>query len=167
MSDAFVINIPDKQTLNNAAQLMARLSLPAGSYVIIGKAQAAALKLNGTIDFNQPFESKLICQGVEDSCLLNLYSDSTHGGNWGTFTLTIGVDLQQAGEVEIRCTPGNPGCILLFNVVISAIRVENMKVINAGPPAQDSDKPNPFRRIISQTTTLEKPSLFKLILQDS
>ncbi|QJW91183.1 hypothetical protein HNV11_18275 [Spirosoma taeanense] len=159
MPEAFVVNIPKKQEINNASQLVARLDLPAGSYVIFGKANAAALKLNGTIDFPQGFECKLISESTEDACLLNLCSDGFKGGNWGTVALNIGVNLPSGGKVEMRCTPGNPGDILLFNVVVSAIPVEPLTIINADPPREEGHHFNFFKDVVKRTTALSLAQL--------
>lgn len=136
MSDAYLIQIDELQKITKSKQVVAALNLPAGSYLIFGKANAAALKLNGTIDFNQGFECKLVCGTVEDRCMENLYSNGSNGGNWGSIALNVGVTLESDGRVEMQCTPGNPGCILFFDVVISAIKVENLKVIHSIPPKE-------------------------------
>ncbi|WP_428662701.1 hypothetical protein [Runella sp.] len=136
MSDAYLIQISELQKITTSKQVVAALNLPAGKYLIFGKANAAAMKLNGTIDFNQPFGCTLVCGTTEDKCGGNLYSNASEGGNWGTVALNIGVTLEADGRVEMQCTPGNPGCILFFEVVISAIKVENLTIIHLIPPGE-------------------------------
>src|SRR5436190_5296594 len=121
MSKAFFYQWTDKQTINGVDQVIGRLVLPAGNYIIVGKASVAALKLNGTIDFNQALEAKLKVGTQEDKLMLNLWSDGFQGGNWGTVALNIGVQFD-GGAAELVCTAGIPGCILVFDVSISAIQ---------------------------------------------
>lgn len=124
MANGYLFRIDEKQKITGARQVVGRLHLPAGKYIVFGKANAAALKLNGTIDINRGFECKLQGGGEEDSVLLNLWPEGSDGGNWGVVALNIAVTLAGDGKIEMICTSGIPGCILLFNLVISAIQVD-------------------------------------------
>ena len=144
MTNGYVFRIDEMQRINNVNQVVGRLHLPAGRYIIFGKANAAALKLNGTIDINTGFECRLVAESEEDKCLLNLWPEGSDGGNWGSFSLNIGVTLQNDGKVEMLCTPGISGDILFFNVVISAIQVE---AIFADKEKQVPQHENKFRQV--------------------
>jgi hypothetical protein len=63
---------------------------------------------------------------VEDKVMLNLWSDGFRG-NWGVIALNIGVKFD-GGIVELKCSPGNPGCILVFDVALSAIQVDELQI---------------------------------------
>ena len=124
MTDAHLVNIKEMQLIHTANQLVASLSLPAGSYLIFGKANAAARQLKGLEKFAQGFECKLICNGVEDKCMENMHSDGFDGGNWCTVTLNLGVTLENESKVEMKVTSGLTDGVLFFDVVISAIKIQ-------------------------------------------
>src|SRR5258705_6321447 len=132
MSKAFFYKWSDNQTVNNVGQVIGRLTLPSGNYIIVGEASVAVTKLNGTIDFNQPLECKLKAGTVEDKVMLNLWSDGFQGGNWGVIALNIRVKFD-GGIAELTCTPGNPGCILVFDVALSAIQVDQLEISEEDP----------------------------------
>jgi hypothetical protein len=128
MANGYLFRVDEMQKITGANQVVGRLHLPPGKYIIFGKANAAALKLNGSININQALECRITGGGEEDSILLNLWSEGSDGGNWGTIALNMSVTLETSGKIEMLCTPGIPGDILLFNVVISAIQVDNISV---------------------------------------
>jgi hypothetical protein len=128
MTDAHLVNIKDMQLIHSANQLVASLNLPAGSYLIFGKANAAARQLKGLEKFAQGFECKLSCNGVEDKCMENMHSEGFGGGNWCTIALNLGVILESEGKVEMKVTTGLTDGVLFFDVVISAIKIDNLTV---------------------------------------
>jgi len=127
MSRAFYYKWSDKQTIDDVDQVIGRLTLPAGNYIIIGEASVAASELNETIDCDQPLECKLKAGTVEDKIMLNVWSDRFHSGNWGVITLNLEVKVA-GGTAELICTHGNPGCISVFDVALTAIEVEYLQV---------------------------------------
>jgi hypothetical protein len=126
MSKGFFYKRSDKQTVNNVDQVIGRLALPSGNYIIIGEASVAATKLSGIIDFDQPLVCTLKAGAIEDKVMLNLWRDGFQGGNWGVIALTIRVKFD-GGITELTCSPGNPGCILVFDVALSAIQVDELQ----------------------------------------
>jgi hypothetical protein len=127
MSKAFYYKRSENQTVYKVGQVVGRLALPSGNYIIAGEASIVATKLDGAIDFNQPLECKLKAGTVEDKVTLNLWSDGFQGGNWGVIALNIRVKFD-GGITELTCTPGNPGRILVFDVALSAIQVDQFEI---------------------------------------
>jgi hypothetical protein len=64
--------------------------------------------------------------------MLNLWSDGFQGGDWGVIALNIRVKFD-GGTAELACTPGNPGCILVFDVALSAIQVDQLEISEEAP----------------------------------
>jgi hypothetical protein len=144
MTNGYVSSLDGMQRIDNFNQVVGSLHLPAGKYIIFGKANAFALKFNGTMDLSQGFECRLLSGGEEDRCLLNLWPESSDGGNWGSVSLNIGVTLPNDGKVEMLCSCLLSGDILLFNVVISAIQVEALFTSSEKPVTQPESK---FRQL--------------------
>ncbi len=134
MTDAHLVHIKEMQLIHSPNQLVASLNLPAGSYLIFGKATAAARQLKGLEKFAQGFDCKLICNGVEDLCRENMNPNSSDGGNWCTIALNLGVTLENEGKVEMKVTSGLTDGILFFDVVISAIKIDNLTVHHSNAP---------------------------------
>jgi hypothetical protein len=147
MSKGFFYKWSDKQTVNRVDQVIGRLALPSGNYIILGEASVAATKLNGTVDFNQSLECRLKAGTVEDKVMLNLWSDGFRG-NWGVIALNIGVKFD-GGTAELTCTAGNPGCILVFDVAVSAIQVDELQISEEDPSAHH--KPSWYTKIQEQS----------------
>lgn len=127
MSKGFFYKWSDKQPVNNVNQVIGRLSLPPGNYIITGEASLTATKLNGAVDFDQPLECKLKAGTAEDKVMLSLWRDGFQGGDWGAIALNMNV-MFDGGVTELTCTPGNPGCILVFDVALSAIQINELQV---------------------------------------
>src|SRR4051812_33266725 len=127
MSKAFYYKRSENQTVNKVDQVVGRLRLPSGNYIIVGEASIVAVKSDGAIDFDQPLEFKLKAGTVEDKVTLNLWSDGFQGGNCGVIALNIRVKFD-GGIIELMCTPGNPGHILVFDVSLSAIQVDQFEI---------------------------------------
>ena len=143
MSKGFFYKWSDRQTVSKVDQVIGRLALPSGNYIIIGEASVAATKLNCTMDFNQSLECRLQAGTVEDKVMLNLWSDGFRG-NWGVIALNIGVKFD-GGIVELKCSPGNPGCILVFDVALSAIQVDELQISEEDPSTHH--KPHWYTKI--------------------
>jgi len=72
MSKAFYYKRSDRQTIDKIDQVIGRLALPSGNYIIIGEVSVTPTKLNGIIDLNQSIECKLAAGAVVDKVKLNL-----------------------------------------------------------------------------------------------
>ena len=127
MSKAFYYKRSENQTVNKVDQVVGRLALPSGNYVITGEASIVATKLGGTVDVDHPLECKLRAGTVQDKVTLNLWSDGFQSGNWGVIALNIRVKFD-GGITELMCTPGNPGRILVFDVALSEIQVDQFDI---------------------------------------
>ncbi|ULQ52124.1 hypothetical protein [Flavihumibacter fluvii] len=149
MSQGFYVAVKDMQRIEHADQPIGRLQVPAGQYLIFGKANVAGLKLNETTPFPQALEAKLLAGGQEDKLLLSLNTNGD-GGNWGTIALNIAVTLDAAGTINMTCTAGIPGDILIFEVAISAIQVDQLQAGISGPPA--IERKNQFSSLISRAS---------------
>jgi hypothetical protein len=123
MSKAFYYKGSDRQTIDNVDQVIGRLALPSGNYIIIGEASVAPTKLNGIIDLNQSIECKLKAGAVEDKIKLNLWG---YGLTSSIIALNIGVRFD-GGIAELTCTPGIPGNVSVFDIALSAIQVEELQ----------------------------------------
>jgi hypothetical protein len=133
MSQGFYVAVKDMQRIEHVDQPIGQLQVPAGLYLIFGKASVAGLKLNGVTPFPQALEAKLLAGGQEDKLLLSLNTNGD-GGNWGTIALNIAVKLDVAATINMTCTAGIPGDILVFDVAISAIQVDQLQAGISGPP---------------------------------
>jgi hypothetical protein len=123
MSKAFYYKGSDRQTIDNVDQVIGRLALPSGNYIIIGEASVAPTKLNGIIDLNQSIECKLKAGVVEDKIKLNLWG---YGLTESIIALNIGVRFD-GGIAELTCTPGIPGNVSVFDIALSAIQVDELQ----------------------------------------
>ena len=123
MSKAFYYKSSNRQTIYNVDQVIGRLALPSGNYIIVGEGSVAPSKLNGIIDLNQWIECKLKAGPVEDKIKLNLWG---YGLTSEIIALNIGVRFD-GGIAELTCTAGNPGSASVFDVALSAIQVDELK----------------------------------------
>jgi len=123
MSKAFYYKWSDRQTLDNVDQVIGRLALPAGNYIIIGEASVAPTELNGIIDLNQSIECKLKAGEVEDKIKMNLWG---YGLTSSIIALNIGVSFN-GGIAELTCTSGIPGNVSVFDIALSAIQVDELQ----------------------------------------
>lgn len=123
MSKAFYYKSSNRQTIYDVDQVIGRLALPSGNYIIVGEGSVAPSKLNGIIDFNQWIECKLKAGQVEDKIKLNLWG---YGLTSEIIALNIGVRFD-GGVAELTCTSGNPGGASVFDVALSAIRVDELQ----------------------------------------
>jgi hypothetical protein len=153
MSRSFFYKWSDKQTINDVDQVIGRLALPSGNYIITGEASVIATKLNGAIDFNQPLECRLKAGTIEDTIMLNVWSDRFDGGNRGLIALNICVNFE-GGVAELTCTHGNPGCISVFDVALSAMQVDKLQINKADP---SSDHKPYWHTQIQERVTMRIP----------
>ncbi len=123
MSKAFYYKWSDRQTIDNVDQVIGRLALPAGNYIIIGEGSVAPTKLNGIIDLNQSIECKLKAGTIEDKMKLNLWG---YGLTSSIIALNIGVRFD-GGIAELTCTPGIPGNVAVFDIALSAVQVDELQ----------------------------------------
>jgi hypothetical protein len=123
MSKAFYYKSSNRQTIDNVDQVIGRLALPPGNYIIIGEGSVAPTKLNGIIDLNQAIECKLKAGSVEDKIKLNLWG---YGLTSDIIALNIGVRFD-GGIAELTCTSGNPGSASVFDIALSAIQVDELQ----------------------------------------
>jgi len=123
MSKAFYYKWSDRQTIDNVDQVIGRLALPAGNYIIIGEASVAPTKLNGITDLDQAIECKLKAGTVEDKIKLNLWG---YGLTSNIIALNIGVRFD-GGIAELTCTTGIPGKVSVFDIALSAIQVDEIQ----------------------------------------
>jgi len=123
MSKAFYHTSSNRQTIENADQVIARLVLRPGNYIIIGQGSVAPTKLNGSIDLNQSIECKLKAGAVEDKIKLNLWG---YGLTSDIFALNIGVSLD-GGTAELTCTSATPGSASVFDIALTAIQVDELQ----------------------------------------
>jgi len=123
MSKAFYYKRSDRQTIDKIDQVIGRLALPSGNYIIIGEVSVTPTKLNGIIDLNQSIECKLAAGAVVDKVKLNLWG---YGLTSSIIALNIGVKFD-GGIVELTCTPGIPGDLSVFDIALSAIQVDELQ----------------------------------------
>lgn len=123
MSKAFYYKSSNRQTIDNVDQVIGRLALPSGNYIIIGEGSVAPTKLNGVIDFNQSIECKLKAGTVEDKIKLNLWG---YGLTSDIIALNIGVRFE-GGIAELTCTSGSPGSASVFDIALTAIQVDELQ----------------------------------------
>jgi hypothetical protein len=123
MSKAFYYKWTDRQTIDNVDQVIGRLALPAGNYIIIGEASVAPTELNGIIDLNQSIECKLKAGEVEDKIKMNLWG---YGLTSSIIALNIGVSFN-GGIAELTCTSAIPGNVSVFDIALSAIQVDELQ----------------------------------------
>ena len=123
MSKAFYYKSSNNQTIDNVDQVIGRLALPPGNYIIIGEGSVAPTKLNGIIDLNQSIECKLKAGSVEDKVKLNLWG---YGLTSDIIALNIGVTFD-GGIAELTCTSGSPGSASVFDIALSAIQVDELQ----------------------------------------
>ena len=123
MSTAFYYKSSNRQTIYHVDQVIGRLLLPSGNYIIIGEGSVAPNKLNGIIDLNQSIECKLKAGAVEDKIKLNLWG---YGLTSEIIALNISVRLE-GGIAELTCTSGNPGSASVFDITLSAIQVDELQ----------------------------------------
>jgi len=128
---AFFYKSSDKQTISNSDQVVGRLALPPGNYIILGEASVAETTLGTTMDFSQPVECKLKAGTIEDKVMLNLRSGGSKGGNWGVIALIIGVKFD-GGTAELTCSQGKPG-LSVFDVELSAMQVDELPISEGKP----------------------------------
>ena len=123
MSKAFYYKSSNRQTIDNVDQVIGRLALPPGNYIIIGEGSVAPTQLNGIADLNQSIECKLKAGTVEDKIKLNLWG---YGLTSDIIALNIGVRFD-GGIAELTCTSGNPGSASVFDIALSAIQVDELQ----------------------------------------
>lgn len=123
MSKAFYYKWSDRQTIDNVDQVIGRLALPAGNYVIIGEASVAPTKLNGITGLDQSIECKLKAGVIEDKVKLNLWG---YGLTSSIIALNIGVRFD-GGMAELTCTSRIPGNVSVFDITLSAIQVDEIQ----------------------------------------
>ena len=123
MSKAFYYKWSDRQTIDNVDQVIGRLVLPSGNYIIIGEASVAPTKLNGTIDVDPSIECMLKAGPVEDKIKLNLW-----GYGLTSSIIALNVDVKfDGGIAQLTCTPGIPGSVSVFDIALSAIQVDELQ----------------------------------------
>jgi hypothetical protein len=123
MSKAFYYKWSDRQTIDNVDQVIGRLVLPSGNYIIIGEVSVAPTKLNGIIDLNQSIECKLKAGAVEDKMKLNLWG---YGLTSSIIALNVGVRFD-GGIAELTCTSAIPGNVSVFDIALSAFQVDELQ----------------------------------------
>jgi hypothetical protein len=123
MSKAFYYKWSDRQTIDNVDQVIGRIALPSGNYIIIGEASVTPTKLNGISDVNQSIECKLKAGAIEDKIKLNLWG---YGLTSNIIALNVGVRFD-GGIAELTCTPGIPGSVSVFDIALSAIQVDELE----------------------------------------
>jgi hypothetical protein len=123
MSKAFYYKSSDRQTIDNAEQVIGKLALPSGNYIIVGEGSVAPTRLNGIIDLNQSLEFKLKAGTVEDHIKVNLWG---YGLTSDIIALHIGVRFE-GGIAELTCTSSNPGGASVFGIALSAIQVDELQ----------------------------------------
>jgi hypothetical protein len=123
MSKAFYYKSSNRQTIDIADQVIGRLTLPRGNYIIIGEASVAPTKLNGIIGLSESIECKLKAGTVEDKIELNLWG---YGLTSDIIALNIGVRFD-GGIAELTCTSENPGCASVFDIALTAIQVDELQ----------------------------------------
>ena len=155
MTEAHIIQVKELQRVHTANHLVGELFLPAGQYLVFGKATTAARRIDGLEKLPVGFECKLVGGGAEDKCMENLHMDGFDGGNWATIALNIGVTFESDGKIEMRVTPGLTDSILFMDVTISAIKIENLQA-RVVPPPTESDY-----RVISPAMRVHSMLKFK------
>jgi len=123
MSKAFYYKWSDRQTIDNVDQVIGRLVLPSGHYIIIGEASVTPTKLNGILDLDQSIECKLKAGPAEDKVKLNLW-----GYGLTSSIIALNIDVRfNGGIAELTCTPGTPGSVSIFDIALSAIQVDELQ----------------------------------------
>lgn len=123
MSKAFYYKRSDRQTIDNVDQVIGRLALPSGNYIIIGEGSVTPTKLNGILGLNQSLECKLKAGTVEDKIKVNLCG---YGLTSSIIALNIGVRFD-GGIAELTCTSEIPGSVSVFDIALSAIQVDELQ----------------------------------------
>ncbi|MES2517104.1 MAG: hypothetical protein V4585_03285 [Bacteroidota bacterium] len=150
MIDGFMIQLDQPQKIAKWNQVVARLNLPAGEYLIFSKANVIAIAAGRRFDYNQIFESKLICNNSEDTVLMSLFPriptgmvlgdyrpywvdhmdiykfSDVPGGRDAVISMNLGVSLDVDSHVEMIVNSVNSEGIMVDNVSISAIRLGNL-----------------------------------------
>jgi hypothetical protein len=167
MLDGFMVHIDEPQKLSKWNQVVARLNLSAGDYLIFSKVNIISVVAGRRFDFNQIFESKLICNDVEDTVLMSLFPRIPSGmalgdqrpywvdqmdiykfgippgGTDAVISMQIGVSLETEGHVEMVINSVNPDGIMVDNVSISAIKLGSLTKSNKMPLNNNGFR-NPF-----------------------
>jgi len=123
MSKAFYYKSSDRQTIYEVDQVIGRLALRSGNYIIIGEGSIAPTSLNAISDLNQTVECKLKAGAVEDKVKLNLWG---YGLTLDIFALHVAVKFD-GGIAELRCTSANPGSTSVFEISLTAIQVDELQ----------------------------------------
>ena len=166
MIDGFMVHIDEPQKLSKWNQVVARLNLSAGDYLIFSKVNLFSIAAGRRFDFNQIFESKLICNGVEDTVLMSLFPNipsgmslgdqrpywvdqmdiykfgTPPGGTGAVVSMNIGVSLETESHVEMIINSVNPDGIMVDNISISAIKLGSLTKSNKIP--SNNGFRNPF-----------------------
>ena len=166
MADGFMVQIVEPQKITKWNQVVARLNLTAGDYLIFSKVNIISIVAGRRFDYHQIFESKLICDKSEDTVLMSLFPripsgislgdqrpywvdqmdiykfSDVPGGKDAVISMHLGVNLETDNHVEMIINSVNPDGIMVDNVSISAIKLDNLTKSNKMP--SNNGFRNPF-----------------------
>ena len=166
MSDGFMVHIDEPQKITKWNQVVARLNLTAGDYLIFSKVNVISIVAGRRFDYHQIFESKLICDKSEDTVLMSLFPripsgmslgdqrpywvdqmdiykfSDVPGGKEAVISMHLGVSLETDNQVEMIINSVNPDGIMVDNVSISAIKLNSLTKLNKIP--SNNGIRNPF-----------------------
>ncbi len=159
MQKGHIIQIDKSQLIRDHQQVVARLNLPAGKYLIFARANVGSRVVGRRFDIEQIFEARLVCGTEEDKVLMSLFPRIPSGMMLGDFrpawadaemyryggpqggrevvvSFNIGVTIRAGAPAELQISSYYAEGIAIDHATISAIQLEELTISTEIPAAQ-------------------------------